>query len=551
MTSTFRSPIFELGDTYTTEGEKLSPIALTFLGKNDLDDQLDDFSLAGSVKKLEHIRSGLERLSKLEPIDEIDRIARDVMQERLSTQLLLAEAHDPQNRWAVLFSPGTSIRQVFEVMKYETPAQIANITARMNAVDGALKSWISCISDLAKMGKVNTVRQTQTVAKQLATFSDGAFTGLAKRFDSAGKYPELHAAGSAADKAAGETSQWLINHYLPMATQKDGVGEERYARWVRFYTGATLDLRATYEWGLADLAQINERMWQVAERIKPGAQTLREVADHLDADPKYAVHGADEMLHRLRKFTDDAVAAMDGIHFDIDERIRFCDVKLAPLGSAAAPYYQRPSEDFSRPGTTWFPTLGKSEFTWWQMPTIWYHEAVPGHHLQIASTVLEHERISRFQRLEGWVSGLSEGWALYAERFVDELGVYTDPGEEMGMLSAQAMRAARVVVDIGMHLGYKDPEGNLWSAESAVQLMINKALLDEEFARSEIDRYLGVPAQAISYKVGEKFWLDARTEAKQRLGDKFSLKKFHAYAFRQGPMGLDPFKAEIAKWDGN
>jgi len=170
MTSNFRSPIFELGDTYTTEAEKLSPIGLTFLGKDDLDDQLDDFSFQASVKKLEHIRSGLERLSKLEPIDEIDRIARDVMQERLSTQLLLAEAYEPQNRWAVLFSPGTSIRQVFEVMKYETPEQIANITARMNAVDGALRSWISCISDLARMGKVNTVRQTQTVAKQLCIY---------------------------------------------------------------------------------------------------------------------------------------------------------------------------------------------------------------------------------------------------------------------------------------------------------------------------------------------------------------------------------------------
>ncbi len=551
MTSSFRSAIFELGDIYTTEAEKLSPIGLTYLGKNDLDDQLDDFSLQGSVKKLDQIRSGLERLSKLEPIDEIDRIARDVMQERLSTQLLLAEAYEPQNCWTVVSSPGTSIRQVFEVMKYDTPEQIANITARMNAVEGALKSWISCISDLANMGKVNTVRQTQTVAKQLATFSEGAFTGLAKRFDPAGKFPELHAAGIAADKAAGETSQWLINQYLPMATQADGVGEERYARWVRFHTGAMLDLRATYEWGLADLAQINERMWKVAERIKPGARTLREVADHLEADPKYAVHGADEMMRRLRKFTDDAVEAMDGIHFDIDERIRFCDVKLAPLGSAAAPYYYPPSEDFSRPGTTWFPTLGKNEFTWWKMPTTWYHEGVPGHHLQIASTRLERERTSRFQRLEGRVTGFSEGWALYAERFMDELGVYTDPGEEMGMLSLQAMRAARVVVDIGMHLGYEDPEGNVWNAESAVQLMLNQALLDEDFARSEIDRYLGVPAQAISYKVGEKFWLDARAEAKQRLGDKFSLKKFHANAFRQGPMGLDPFKAEIDNWDGN
>ncbi len=134
---------------------------------------------------------------------------------------------------------------------------------------------------------------------------------------------------------------------------------------------------------------------------------------------------------------------------------------------------------------------------------------------------------------------------------MDELGAFEDPGYEMGFLSAQAMRAARVVVDIGLHLGYKDENGSAWNYESAVTLLVSHALLDEDFARSEVERYLGIGGQAISYKVGERVWMNARADAKKRLGDGFSLKKFHAFALELGPMGLDPFMDEMSKWDGN
>jgi uncharacterized protein (DUF885 family) len=550
MTITHQSPIFELSDQYISDSASLSPIGATFLGIKGFEDQLDDFSLAASEKSADLVRRTLQKLTILQPLDEIDRIAKAVMEERLTSGLVLHESREQQILWGVISSPVTYIRQVFEMMSHETDEDIQHITARLNAVAAAHESWLSCVDDLAKIGKITSRRQTLAVAEQLDAFASGAYSGIAKEIDPTGKYPELQAAGAAADKSAAQTSQWLKKEYAPKSNPNDAVGEERYSAWARHFTGAVLDLRATYEWGLEDLARINERMWKVAAKIKPDAKSLREVADYLDADPTYLIYGTDALLEKLKNFTQEAVQKMDGVHFDINDRIKFCDARIAPEGSASAPYYMPPSEDLSRPGTTWYPALGKNEFTWWHLASTWYHEAVPGHHLQCATVIIEQDRLSRFQRTEAWTSGYGEGWALYAERLMDELGAFGDPGLEMGYLSGQALRAARVVVDIGMHLGFTDYNGQVWNAESAHEVLMNRALLDDAHAKSEVDRYLGWPGQAISYKVGERVWLKAREDAKQRLGSNFSLKKFHSFALKLGPMGLDPFEVEISNWDG-
>jgi uncharacterized protein (DUF885 family) len=187
---------------------------------------------------------------------------------------------------------------------------------------------------------------------------------------------------------------------------------------------------------------------------------------------------------------------------------------------------------------------------------------VPGHHLQCATSIIEADRQSRFHRLEAWTSGYGEGWALYAERLMDELGFFDDLGEEMGFLAGQALRAARVMVDIGMHLqlpapddlgelaGLGDCSGRVWTPEMAVAVLEERAIQSHEMSVSEVERYLGLPAQAISYKVGERVWMRSREEARQRLGDDFSLKRFHAYALALGPMGLDPFEDEMRAWSG-
>ena len=547
---TSRSAIFELSDKYVDQAAAMSPMESTMLGLTTDQDKLDDFSLEAAQLRADLDRATLSALMALTPNDEIDRISQCVMQERLESALLLHESKEGFILWNVLTSPPSDIRSIFELMPRERAEDFSNIASRLAGVAAAHSSWVSTISTLAQEGLTTAQRQVRGVISQLDDYAAGGYAEMAKNFDPQRSYPELHAKALLAQESCAQTAAYLRDEYLPLANPNDAVGADRYAIWSRYFTGAELDLRATYEWGVQDLKAINDRMWRVAAKIKPDAQSLREVADFLDQDPQYLVKGKDEIIRRLQEFTDAAIARMDGEYFEIDDRIKICEARLAPEGSASAPYYNAPSEDLSRPGTTWLPTLGKDEFPWWGLVTTWYHEAVPGHHLQCATVTIENDRLSRFQRNEAWISGYGEGWALYAERFMDELGAFDEPGIEMGYLSGQALRAARIVVDIGMHLGYTDSNGVIWNADSSRELLNKFALLDEEHSISETDRYLGWPGQAISYKVGERVWMQAREDAKARLGSEFSLKKFHTYALKIGPMGLDPFADEMRNWDG-
>ena len=548
---TYRSEIFEISDVFIDEAAALSPMDCTYLGNGVNQDKLDDFSIAGAETIANVARQTLKKLAAMHPIDEIDRIAKTVMIERLESQLALHDSQEGFVLWNVLTSPPSNIRSIFELMPKNSSQDFENIASRLRAVETAHAQWIETITTIAKTGKTTSQRQVRGVIEQLENYANGGYSKMCTNFDPDNTYPDLHAAAKSAEESSARTALYLKNEYMKIANPEDAVGAERYSVWARFFTGAQLDLRATYEWGVADLKAINDRMWVLAEQIKPGAKTLREVADVLDHDPKYVIEGKENVIKYLQDFTDAAISRMDGEFFEIDERIKICEARLAPEGSASAPYYNPPSEDLSRPGTTWITMLGKDHVSSWHLVSTWYHEAVPGHHLQVATATIETDRLTRFQRTAAWISGYGEGWALYAERFMNELGAFDEPGIEMGYLSAQALRAARIVVDIGMHLGYTDFDGNVWNAESSRKLLNEQALLDEDHSRSETDRYLGWPGQAISYKVGERVWMAAREDAKLRLGANFNMKKFHTYALKIGPMGLDPFAVEMKNWDGN
>ena len=547
---THRSPIFEISDVFIDQAAALSPMECTYLGNGLNQDKLDDFSIDSAEKSANLTRESLKKLSAMEPIDEIDRIAKAVMVERLESGLALHESQEAFVLWGVISSPPSNVRTIFELMPKNNAQDFDNIAKRLAAVASSYKSWCETIMSVAKNGKTTAQRQVTGVSEQLDSYANGGYSAMCKNFDPDGKYPAIHEAAKLAEKAAAETADFLRTTYFPIANPVDAVGADRYAVWARYFTGAQLDLPATYEWGKVELKAINDRMWELAKLINPIAKTLREVADTLDNDPKYKLVGSENVVKYLQDFTDAAMKRLNGEYFEIDPRIAICEARLAPEGSASAPYYNPPSEDLSRPGTTWIPMLGKDEVSNWSLVSTWYHEAVPGHHLQFGTAVIEKDRLSRFQRQAAWISGYGEGWALYAERFMNELGAFDEPGIEMGYLSAQALRAARIVVDIGMHLGYKDDNGVVWNAESSRKLLNEQALLDEEHSRSETDRYLAWPGQAISYKVGERVWMKAREDAKVRLGDSFSLKKFHNYSLKLGPMGLDPFAAEMAMWHG-
>ena len=226
---------------------------------------------------------------------------------------------------------------------------------------------------------------------------------------------------------------------------------------------------------------------------------------------------------------------------------------IPPTGGALIPYYTGPSEDFSRPGRTWWPVDGGTRFPKWGEVSIAYHEGVPGHHIQVAGVRLLAEELSRFQRTLTFISGHGEGWALYAERLMGELGYLENPDYYLGMLSAQALRCVRVIIDIGMHLELAIPAtesfhpGEKWNHDLMLEFAVERTRRPREFLESEVLRYLGWPAQAISYKVGERKWLEARESARQSAGVSFSLKNFHSRALALGPMGLDMLGAELGE----
>jgi uncharacterized protein (DUF885 family) len=245
------------------------------------------------------------------------------------------------------------------------------------------------------------------------------------------------------------------------------------------------------------------------------------------------------------------MADLAGTHFDIPPAVLKVEAMIAPPGGNPAMYYTPPSSDFSRPGRTWYPTIGKTRFPLWREVSTAYHEGVPGHHLQLAQTCLLEKSLPPFQTLLGAVSGHVEGWALYAERLMGELGYLENPDYHLGMLAAHALRAARVVVDIGLHLDKPIPTdqpfhpGATWSFELAVSFLIEKGRIGRDFATGEVHRYLGVPAQAISYKVGERVWLEVREAARRNWGPRFELREFHRRALNLGCVGLDQLRREL------
>ncbi len=560
------SPIFVFANELVERMARRDPIFATQSGIKGYDHLLGDFSTEQLASDEAEIAEELRGLESIAVTGDVERIAREVIRERLSVKHALLASGDIRRTFSVLSSPLEGIRQVFELMAMDSPEAAEVIRGRLSQIRPALTSWRRALVDVASAGQLPAERQILGVAEQSTAYANRGWTTLARRVADAvsvdAEASGLLAAAEDAQGACAELAEWLRVEAAPQAAAKEGCGAERYQRWTNYYTGATLNPRELYEWGYQDLRRINDRMWRLADVLLPGASSLVAVADHLDHDPARAIVGADVLIDKLRSFTAATVAELNGVHFDIDERIQFCDARLAPEGTAAAPYYIAPSEDLSRPGTTWFPTLGLTTFTWWREATVWYHESVPGHHLQRAVALLAAERQTRFHRLAGWTSGYGEGWALYAERLMDELGYFSDPADELGYLACQAMRAARIVVDVGLHLELDAPgdlgvlgdlgdcSGRRWTPEMAVALLEEWALQSRAMSISEVDRYLGNPAQAISYKVGERVWLEAREETRRRLGDGFSLKAFHAQALALGPMGLDTFSAEMAAWDG-
>jgi uncharacterized protein (DUF885 family) len=545
----------QIADDYVERSATLDPILATYAGIAGHDDALPDLSTDGYNERAEHDRSTLAAVSALTPQTDAERVARLAMIERLGLAVETHDAGDDTSALNVLASGIHEVRQAFDLMPTEGEEAQLNIARRMAGVPAAYQALAQTLLAAARAGRPQARRQVVEVAKQCANWTKpgaGVYTSLVGTLDASGSLKaELDGAAQAAEQATAEIGEFLTRELLPLAVEQDAVGRERYARASRDFLGATVDLDEAYAYGWSEVHRLAAEQKRVAGLIKPGA-SADEAMELLDNDPKRRIAGRENFRAWMQDLGDRTIADLNGVHFDIPEPARRIEACLAPTGDGGV-YYTGPSEDWTRPGRMWWSVPeGIDEFSTWQEVTTVYHEGVPGHHLQVSAAVANQEALNRWQRLLCWVSGHGEGWALYAERLMEELGYLEDPGAHMGMLDGQMLRAARVVVDLGVHLQLKVPqgagwrEGETWNAELAWEFLRSHSRMEDAVLRFELNRYLGWPGQAPSYKLGEKIWLEAREQAKARKGASFSLKEFHDQALALGSLGLDPLQEVLA-----
>ncbi|WP_031513509.1 DUF885 domain-containing protein [Streptomyces sp. NRRL F-5123] len=550
----------EVADAYVDDLIELDPLLGTYLGVASAARRLPDFSPAGADRLAALNRRTLERLAAAEAVDGagsgVERRCARLLRERLTADLAVHAAGEHLRTVSNLNSPAHSVREAFTLMPTETPEHFADLAARLRGVPAALEGYRASLAEGLSRGLPGGPRQVETMVVQFGEWAGEGGEGGSWFAELVAEGPqdmraELDAAAADATAAYAALRDWLRDVYAPaVAGTPDAVGRERYATFSRMWNGTDLDLDEAYAYGWSEYHRLHAEMVAEAAKILPGKDPW-EVLAHLDAHGQ-AVEGVDEVREWLQALMDEAIEGLDGTHFDLADRVKKVEARIAPPGGAAAPYYTAPSEDFTRPGRTWLPTMGRTRFPVFDLVSTWYHEGVPGHHLQLAQWAHVAGDLSRYQATAGLVSSNAEGWALYAERLMDELGFLSDPERRLGYLDAQMMRAVRVIIDIGMHAELEIPSdspfhpGERWTPELGQEFFGRHSGRPAAFVESEIVRYLGMPGQAIGYKLGERAWLLGREAARAAHGDAFDLKAWHMAALSQGSLGLDDLLAEIS-----
>ncbi|MCT2087412.1 DUF885 domain-containing protein [Microbacterium enclense] len=548
------TPIDTIADAWVDTLAERVPTLATYIGRTEFNDRFGDYSPEGANELADQARATKAALDNATPVDAIDEVTKMDLGRELDLHLELHAAQTHLRDVNVIASPAQDLRQAFDLMPTATVEDWSTISTRLKALPGAIDGYIATLREGIARGVVPARRQVVEVATQIGRYT--ADTGFFAEFvgeaaPDEGQLPaslarDLDQNAGAARVAYDSLASFLSSELAPVAGETDGVGRELYALHSRQFLGATIDLDETYEWGVEELARMVAEQESIANEILPGA-TVEEAVAFLEKDESRKLHGTAALQEWMQRTSDRAVEELGRTHFDIADPIRRLECMIAPTKEGGI-YYTGPTDDFSRPGRMWWSVPeGVESFDTWRELTTVYHEGVPGHHLQIAQAVYNRGELNSWRRLLAGTSGHAEGWALYAERLMEQLGYLDDPADRLGMLDGQRMRAARVVLDIGVHLGKPRLDGEgVWDHDYALQFMLRNVNMPEEFVRFEVNRYLGWPGQAPSYKVGQRIWEQVREEARERAGSDFSMKAFHTKALDIGGVGLDTLRQALA-----
>ncbi|MFU8948050.1 DUF885 domain-containing protein [Mycetocola zhadangensis] len=547
------TPIDAIAEDWVDTLVDIDPLVGTYIGRDEVNNRFGDFSPAGHERFIAEARKVIAALDNAEPVDDVDGVTRTDLRNELILDVESADAGLHLRDLNVIASPAQGIREIFDIMPTATVPDWENISSRLKALPEAVAGYIETLRLGIERGITPAKRQVREVFEQTKRYSatDGFFAQLAANSGPPdGQLPASlasdlnHNAGQAA-VAYRALTDFLAHELEPVATEADAVGRDIYALQSRRFLGATIDLNETYEWGIEELRNMVAEQEAIAREIKPGA-SVEEAIAFLENDASRKLHGTDALQKWMQETSDRAVEELGRSHFDIPEEIRTIECMIAPTQEGGI-YYTGPTDDFSRPGRMWWSVPeGVTEFDTWRELTTVFHEGVPGHHLQIGQAVYNRAKLNTWRRQLAGTSGHAEGWALYAERLMQQLGYLDDPADRLGMLDGQRMRAARVVLDIGVHLQKPHPNGRgTWTAEDAFEFLGQNVNMNDGFVKFEVNRYLGWPGQAPSYKVGQRIWEQLRDETKRRQGDAFDIKEFHRNALDLGGVGLDTLRHSL------
>lgn len=462
-------------------------------------------------------------------------VLRRALSERLRSDLALHDSGFLPGLVAPLASPAHAVMMGLESAAGDTDRLVDGLAL----VPEALRDYAERLEAAASNGYVVPARQSRTLAAQLRRWADPAADDRLGRLVAPSEV-DVDGALAAARRACVGLAAWLEDVHAPRGSSTDAVGPELYRTTSTAFLGTELDLEQTYAYGWDRLAELTARAEQLAAAL--GCSGLDEAAAMLDADPAGQVAVGPDLIAWVEGRMARAADLLDGSVFDIPERSR-CGAVLAAPGSGSI-YYSPPDPAGTRPGrVVWSTPTGVDRLPVWREVSTVHHEGLPGHHLQHVVTMATSS-LHPWQRYLCHVHGYAEGWAHYTEGRASDWGLVDEPGEQLGVVLAQRWRAARIVIDLGLHLGYPVPPGNgftdatTWTPEVGVEVLTQAAGCDTETARFEVVRYLGWPGQALAFSMGARLWEQAREDALAT--GRFDERTFHRQALALGPMGMAP-----------
>ena len=571
-------PVDAIADQFVNDYAAVDPVSATFIGVSGYDHLLPDLTLDGYAEREALTRAAHEAMRGAEPVDDLERAAKSSFLERLGVELDQADAHTPQSQISVIVSELHSIRGSFDLMPQTTEEDWSNVSKRLAAVPVALGQYKQTLLAEAADGHVSAKRQLAEVAAQVRSWTGqiGAggdlFRKLAESADvSDSLATELLESAATASGAYSDFGTFLDDELLPLGRDREGAGREQYQRDSRYFLGATVDLEETYAWGWEELHRIEMDMAATARKIatdqvaptssdaaaitEANAAAVGAAVDILDGDPARRIHGADNFRAGCRSLpsgpsprwptpTSTSRSRSGGSSAasprpttagsTTPDRARTSPARAGCGGRC------RTASRTSRPGARSPPSTTRA----CRAITCRSRRRLPRRPAQplAAAAVLG----LRPRRGLGAVRRAADGRARLPRRPGRPAGHARRPG-------ASARRGS--IVDIGMHLELDDPRGQpvrlppgrALDAAAGLEFMRAHCRMEDACIVFEVNRYLGWPGQAPSYKVGERIWLQAREEVKQRKGADFDLKAFHRAALDLGSLGLDPLREALAR----